>query len=346
MARSRPSIAPIVLLQVRRLGLGFPGLLFLAGLGLLRWNWGAPAGYGGLQDAPLLRLSWALQQGAWLWVLLVGLQLGSQVRRLQRKEANWLAPLGIGPGAYVAAVWLGTMLASALAMLILLAALVGTQTVHAPPHAIDRVLSWKTDASLAPGQALQDDWEAGTSDRLALLVRPTVGAAPTTAAQLTASKGTVGKQSEARVEGLMWLTVAIPAGPDPLRVTLANQGAGQLGVLGTRSLLTLSEQGAVSHWFRLGLRAWLWAGWLFALILTACAWLRPALGIPLALLAGLGLVHLGWTGFAEWPEALDWQRVSMGTTALPLWMGGSIPLWLATCWLLARRGLRAWGIDR
>lgn len=340
------SFAPLVALQVRRLCLGFPGLLFLITLVLLRLSWSAPEGYGGLQDAPLVRLSGALQQGVWLWVLWCSLQLGLRVRALCKKEANWLAPLGLGQGAYLLAIWLGTCLASGFAMVLLFASLLVGGNAHAPDHSIDQVGKWKADAALQPGQALQETVQAGSSSQLAMHVRPTVGASPTTQASLTASRGLAGKQIETRIDGLTWMRVAIPDGTEPLNITLANTDDGTLGVLGSHGLLTLSEQGPFTHWVRLGLLAWFWTCLTLALVLAACTWLRPAIAIPMAFLAtiGIGLIWPGW--LAAWPEALQWQSVSMGTQPFPLLRGLlALPL-LAACWLLARRGLHAWGIDR
>ncbi|MFT5058534.1 MAG: hypothetical protein ACI89E_001308, partial [Planctomycetota bacterium] len=123
-------------------------------------------------------------------------------------------------------------------------------------------------------------------------------------------------------------------------------GGGRLGILGTQSLVTLSTQNATGHWLGLGLRAWLWAGLMLALVVAACTWLRPTIAIPLALLLGVGIANATPGGLAAWPEALAWQRVSMGASPLP-WPAAAlaIPL-LIGCWFLARRGLRAWGIDR
>ncbi len=340
------SFAPLVALQVRRLCLGFPGLLFLITLVLLRLSWSAPEGYGGLQDAPLVRLSAALQQGVWLWVLWCALQLGLRVRSLCKKEANWLAPLGIGQGAYLLAIWFGTCLASGLAIALLFTSLLVGGTAHAPVHSIDRVGAWKADAALQPGQALQQTIHAGRSSLLAIHVRPTVGAAPTTQASLTVSRGLAGKQIETRIDGLTWMLVAIPDGSEALNITLANTDDGVLGVLGSHGLLTLSKQGPFTHWMRLGLLAWFWTGLTLALVLTACTWLRPAIAIPMAFLVaiGIGAIWPGW--LAAWPGALRWQSISMGTQPFPMLPGLlALPL-LAACWLLARRGLHAWGIDR
>ncbi len=346
MGNRVPSFAPLVGLQVRRLCLGFPGLLFLVTLVLLRWSWSAPQGYGGLQDAPLVRLSRAMEQGAWLWVLWSSLQLGLRVRALCKKEANWLAPLGLGQGVYLVAIWFGCCLASGLAMALLFISLIAGGHAQAPSHSIDQVGIWKTDAALQPGQALQHSVEANGSSQLAIHVRPTVGAAPTTEALLSASRGSIGKQVEARIDGLTWLRVAIPTGTGPLGLTLANTDDGVLGVLGSHGLLALSEQSPLAHWGHLGLRAWLWCCLMLALVLTACTWIRPAIAIPLAFLGAIGIVTI-WPGcLASWPQALQWQAVSMGTQPFPLAHGLMALPGLAVCWLLARRGLHTWGIDR
>ncbi|MDF1839271.1 MAG: hypothetical protein P1V35_15490 [Planctomycetota bacterium] len=312
----------------------------------LRSSWGQPAGYGGLQDAPLLRLSSALEQGVWLWVLFAGLQLGLGLGRLSRKEANWLAPLGVGPGTYLLSLWLGTCAAAALATTLLFGALIATDTIPAPDHSIDRVISWKSDAVLPPGQALNHEFDPGDSGRFSILVRPTVGASPTTDALVFLTRGSAVEQAEARILGLRWLGVPIPTGSGEVRMTLANQGDGYLGVLGSRSLLTLSAQSGIQHWLGMGLRAWLHGCLLLALLITACTWLRPTLGIPLALLTGWIVGGLQPTWLAAWPESLAWQRVAVGAPGLTVAHGLFALLTLALCWGVARRGLQAWGIDR
>lgn len=346
MGGRRVSFAPLVGLQVRRLCLGAPGLLFLLGLVYLRWSWGRGAGYGGLQDTPLLRSAWALQQGAWLWVLLAGLALGLRLGRLSRKEANWLAPLGVGPGLYLFTLWLGTCMATAIAMVLMVVGLIGTDRITAPEHAIDRVLSWNGDAAIPPGSALNYEFEPGDSQRFSILVRPTVGASPTTEARIVLARGAEYSQSQERILGLTWLSAPIPAGTEAVRLTLANEEDGYLGVIGSRSLLTLSEQGGAAHWFGLALRAWLWAAALLAFVITACTWLRPTLGIPLALLCAGAAANLpsGW--LAAWSEVLAWQRAGMGGEALLPAQGLWLLSGLAICWLVARRGLYSWGIDR
>ncbi|MBL4770797.1 MAG: hypothetical protein JKY61_06570 [Planctomycetes bacterium] len=346
MGPKRMVLAPLVLLQLRRVCLGFPGLFFVISVLALRWSWAEPAGFGGLQDAPLVRLSWALQQGVWLWVLWASLQLGLRIRGLSRKEANWLAPLGLGQGAHVATLWLGSSLATGLAMALLFGGLLGATDTTAPDMAIDRVHSWKVDASIAPGQALQEELRVGSSQQLAILTRPTVGAGPTTAALLSVHKGTSAKQSKAHIEGLKWLFVPIPQGPDPLQINLINSGDGQLGILGSRGLLTLSGQSAPSHWLRLALRAWIWTIVTLALVIAACSWLRPAFAIPLAGFTCIGISNAGFGPLSAWPEALEWQRAGMGPLRQPGLSILTMHLWLIACWLIARRGLHAWGIDR
>ncbi|MCA9001615.1 MAG: hypothetical protein KDB61_06815 [Planctomycetes bacterium] len=333
-------------MQLRRLCLGYPGILFVLGLALLRWGFGEPRGYGGLEDAPLLRTAHALEGAAWLWWLCLGLQLAACVRRTRRQEANWLAPLGLRPGGYVMALWMGSMVATGLAWTIALLVLVGTSGVKAPASGIDAIQTWTQDTSLAPEQAMQGELEVQGSTVLAFHLRPTVGGAPTTEADLVVGRGRSGKVRSARIEGVRWLWASIPEGSEPVEWSLINRGEGQLAVLGRDGILALSDRSPWGFWLGLGLRGWLWISVYAALLLAACAWMRPLLGMPLSALMGMGLTGLGLAPLVAWPEALEWQRNGMVPPNLT-WDAAGIAglLWLGS-WALARRGLHAWGLDR
>ncbi|HRV81145.1 MAG TPA: hypothetical protein P5218_06910, partial [Planctomycetota bacterium] len=284
---------------------------------------------------------------AWWCVLLV--HLAGLGRRVARRDAAWLAPLGLRPGTLMVCTWLGAMLASS-GFLVLLIGVDWKWPGHGTPALrIHSQAALTSDRVLAAGETLGAPMQADFATdqeggQLALWVHPVLGESPTTRCRVAVMRGEVqGPVREFAVDGLRLLAADLPQGTGPIRFVVTNVGPGSIGLLGRRGLIGLVPQSPLEHGIRLGLGALSVCALVASLALSAGAWLRPSMAGFLAALGagGLALWQPGWTQNV----VSNLEAMAYGVGTKPLDAGGWLALGsLVAGFLLAGTfGLRAWG---
>ena len=225
------------------------------------------------------------RQGIWslalLWVLLISTLSAARVLPGWKKgEWQWIGSGATRPMRLILAAWAAHALGAAILCLSTLV-LVEMQ-VESRSTSRQLLQSYELPASirLEPGESwafkIQAAPVAEQPGSISLVVRPSYGADPTTAAELRVEHGTESTTSRARIAAATELETVLPdRARSPMTVRLSNKGTG---------ILTLDRTGGIRHWDAPGPE---WRGSL-AMALHGL--------IGLALLCALSQGLSGWMG--------------------------------------------------
>lgn len=203
---------------------------------------------------------------------------------------------------------------------------------------------------LENGQTFKCGLELGATvegARLAVRLRPSIGAAPTTDARVSLTRDGVEREARVRLATRTWVEVELVSGPGPVVLAVENLGPGAMAVMDGESFALWSPGGAEGR-ASLGLlaRGALAVAVTSALAVGFGAWVGAAtagLGALCALLVATAFLGAprAWPG-ADLARALD--PVSLGRLPEPMgfapWLG-ALGL-VAAGMTLARGGMGSW----
>jgi len=231
----------------------------------------------------------------------------NRVTRWRRGEGEWLGSSPASPLALLTASWAGSLLASLVALLAI-GAMATLGTTGTTATRLVRSADTPQMIRVAAGSShrfLLEGLEQAQS--LRLRVMPVAGGeSPTTHCSVTLARPSEQHSATARVFSRTWIEVDLPRGTGPLRVTVTNDGDGDLALLSGRSI-ELWAAAADSRWVSLDLvlRALLALAAGLALAIGLGSWLPTGSATGLLLVLGLWSTGLVSTDVFRLGAALD-----------------------------------------